>query len=84
MDITHGLLFLLTLATLVATLVLLKQRAAPLTEAALKQEAVESLASQQSSQETSRKMRVSVLDDTRAAIKEAKERAETPNEGLAQ
>jgi hypothetical protein len=84
MDIAHGLLLLITLATLVATLALWKQRLTPLVDrAAVADESPEDLP-RSSLEPTTRPMRVAVLDDETAARRERQAREKAPNPELAQ
>lgn len=87
MDIVHGLILLMATASLVATLVLLKQRIVPLAEPAAEDLAavLSRLSSPGSSPEAAveqKKMRVAVMSDERAARKEREEAEKTPNPGL--
>jgi hypothetical protein len=84
MDIVQGLLLLITLATLVTTLALWKQRVTPLVDK-VASEAVDHEESPHSSLEpTTRPMRVAVLDDETAARRERQAREKAPNPELAQ
>lgn len=84
MDIAQGLILLVSVATLVATLALWKQRLTPLVDkVASAGESREAL--QPSSLEpTTRPMRVAVLDDETAARRERQAREKAPNPELAQ
>ena len=85
MDIAHGLLLLITLATLVATLALWKQRLAPLVDrGASAGESHETSPLSSPLEPTTRPMRVAVLDDETAARRERQAREKAPNPELAQ